>query len=78
MVGAEAVGKDEVFVAGAFDADVECVEDGSAHVLGQNRVGNLLLVNRERCGSGSGLKGLIHKLDMGCVLLAFSFWECGI
>lgn len=76
MVGAEAVGKDEVFVAGAFDADVECVEDGSAHVLGQNRVGNLLLVNREPCGSG--LKGLIHKLDMGCVLLAFSFWEFGI
>ena len=32
LVGAETVGQDEVLVAGTFDADIECVEDGSAHI----------------------------------------------
>jgi hypothetical protein len=41
------VSEDEVFVAGAFYTDIECIEDGStAHVcLGQ-------LVNKAWCGSG--------------------------
>ena len=34
LVGAEAVSEDDVFVAGAFYTDIECVEDGStAHGL---------------------------------------------
>lgn len=46
LVGAEAVSEDKVFVAGAFYADIKCIEDGSAHVWIKQKMWDLVCRSR--------------------------------